>query len=107
MNIRQVPWDFVPEGTPETGVPNMPSPEGIELGIEVARLTDGIVKDGHADGRCATCAFRLGTFPNGCAPTLMDAMKCALEGTTTFLCHEDGEPCGGWVLWRAKEIGDA
>jgi hypothetical protein len=53
--------------------------------------------------RCGTCAFRAGTIPNGCAGTLMDALKCVVE-RTPFYCHErkgeDGSEafCIGWAM---------
>lgn len=57
----------------------------------------------HAE-RCKSCAFRLGTIPNQCAPTVMDALKCVIE-KRDFMCHEhfdaDGNPtelCAGYLL---------
>lgn len=38
------------------------------------------------DERCASCAFRHGTVPNGCPQTILDATKCVLE-KRTFACH--------------------
>lgn len=71
---------------------NRPTPEGIALGKELARLTDRAEAEVRArfpkaKERCGTCAFRLGTIPNGCVETVMDALKCALE-YRTFDCHE-------------------
>lgn len=85
---------------------NLPSPEGADLGRELARLCDGAAAQRHADGRpvpkrCGTCAFRAGSEPNGCAPTVMDALKCALE-QHPFRCHEDGLACRGWLLLRTE-----
>jgi hypothetical protein len=77
--------------------PNLPTPEGRALGAELARLCDAEIKPGDPE-RCLTCAFRAGTIPNGCAPTLMDAIKCAIEGAP-FYCHEQrGKLCSGWRL---------
>lgn len=84
-----------------------PTPEGRVLGEQLARLTEvEMVKlrakfPGHLEP-CGTCAFRRGTVPNGCPTTLMDAIKCAVEGDT-FYCHEHrkGEPmqaCTGWLI---------
>jgi hypothetical protein len=75
--------------------PNLPTPEGRALGRELARLCDGEIGVGR-DDRCSTCAFRSGTVPNGCAPTLMDALKCMME-RVPFYCHEqEGKLCAGW-----------
>jgi hypothetical protein len=67
-------------------VRNLPTPEGRALGVELARLVEGEVA-GKDDGRCATCAFRVGTDANGSPQTLMDAVKCAAE-RVPFYCHE-------------------
>lgn len=81
-------------------VRNLPTPDGIALGKELARLADASPMAGRP--RCATCAFRGGTEANGCAPTLMDAIKS--EGDT-FWCHEnEDKPCAGWAAAR-KELG--
>jgi hypothetical protein len=89
--------------------PNRPSPEGRVLGMELARLTD---KSGQAarekfpnhKARCKSCAFTAGTVPNGCLPTVMDALKCVVDGTP-FHCHQQfddrGVPtdlCAGWAI---------
>jgi len=87
--------------------PNRPTPEGRELGAGIARLCDKAIAEKRTHiptfpERCGTCAFRLGTIPNGCPETLMDAMKCVLE-VRPFMCHEqldeNKEPnglCAGW-----------
>jgi hypothetical protein len=82
---------------------NEPTRDGFEMGYYMARWAD---KEESAGGklangseRCATCAFRQGTYPNGSPVTQMDAMKCVLEGTP-FLCHEEAKPCAGWALLR-------
>ena len=80
---------------------NRPSPEGRALGKELARLADA-EPSVFSYLRCGTCAFRAGTVPNGCTATLLDAIKCAIEGVP-FYCHEDkaGErPCAGWIMLR-------
>jgi hypothetical protein len=87
---------------------NRVSPEGQRLGEQLSRLTDTEVGKLIADGewendeRCASCAFRYGTVPNGCAQTQMDALKCVME-KQAFSCHvaRDGcapgvHPCMGW-----------
>jgi hypothetical protein len=82
--------------------PNEASPEGRALGRELARLCDGELA-GKPDNRCATCAFRLGPhLANGSAPTLMSALKCALEGDP-FWCHEIDRPCAGWQAMRTAK----
>ena len=85
---------------------NAPTPEGREAGAHLVRLTEPAVQqladDGEADERCATCAFRLGTFPNGCPETVLDALKCVMEGEP-FYCHDKkrlGETCHGWFAGR-------
>lgn len=92
-----------------TLIPNRPSEEGRALGKEMARLTDlaeaeDLKRFPKQRWRCGTCAFRLGTIPNGCTATMMDAVKCMVEGLP-FMCHESpkgrsGEPtqvCAGWM----------
>ncbi len=68
--------------------------------IEVGKLI--VEGEWTKDERCASCAFRFGTVPNGCPQTQLDALKCVLE-QETFSCHvaRDGEPAGvhacmGW-----------
>lgn len=88
---------------------NRPTELGRKLGKELARLCDGQEEKYAGTGlavphRCATCAFRAGTYANGCEATLMDAVKCTIE-QDTFLCHEhrkDDKPpvCAGFVLMR-------
>lgn len=86
--------------------PNLPTPESALLGAELARFADAEAV-GKVDQRCETCAFRAGTYPNGCATTIMDALKATLE-REPFFCHEipaDGsamKACGGWKLLMAS-----
>jgi len=91
---------------------NVPSPEGRALGEQLARLAEAAEKEIRpklpADWpeRCASCAFRPGTFPNGCLPTVMDAMKCG----QMFYCHHGKpdakgnytDPCIGYLISRAS-----
>lgn len=88
---------------------NTPSPEGRLLGTQLA-LLHGKAEPAvlaqfpdHAK-RCASCAFRAGTVPNGCFITAMDALKAVVEGDP-FYCHhdlaDDGSPtaiCAGWAI---------
>ena len=99
-----VPWDF--STTPEFGQParrNLPTELGRTLGKELARLAT--VERLHSPKTlplpCRDCAFQLGTDPNGCEETLMDAVKCIMEGQP-FFCHiEAGRPiCAGYLALR-------
>jgi len=97
---------------------NQPCPAGRALGEQLARLSEAAEKEVRprlpADfpERCASCAFRLDTFPNGCLPTVMDAMKCAMEGKM-FYCHHGTpdvngrhtQPCIGYLISRASMHG--
>lgn len=89
--------------------PNRPAAEGRVIGEQLARLTDKAEQEvigtfpNHAR-RCKSCAFSAGTFPNGCLPTVMDALKCVVDGTP-FHCHQqldgNGVPtdlCAGWAM---------
>lgn len=84
---------------------NLPCPEGVELGSHLARFADAEIsklraEHPHAQERCGTCAFRAGTFPNGCAVTLMNALKCALEADP-FYCHERDALCMGYLALKS------
>lgn len=92
---------------------NRPTPRGRELGRYLAKLADKA--EGNSSKRfpdqvkrCSSCAFRGGTIPNGCEETLMDAIKCVMEGYA-FYCHEtkgDDKPlCAGWVQSQGELIG--
>lgn len=81
---------------------NEPTRDGFEQGYYMARFVDAEEAKGKlANGseRCATCAFRQGTYPNGSPTTQMDALKCVMEGIP-FGCHEESKPCAGWALLR-------
>lgn len=89
--------------------PNRPSTEGRLLGEQLARLTDkaeleALARFPNHARRCKSCAFVAGTLPNGCLPTVMDALKCVIDGTP-FHCHQqfddNGTPtdlCAGWAM---------
>lgn len=80
--------------------PNKVTPEGWQMGKELARICDAEAAKQGKDGRCWTCAFRAGDhIANGSPETLMSALKCAAE-RTPFWCHERDQPCAGWTLMR-------
>ena len=83
-------------------IPNRPTPEGRELGRQMARWCDGELV-GKPDNRCNTCAFRAGEhIANESPETLMDALKAALEGAP-FWCHEHDRACAGWAAMRSPK----
>ena len=99
MNPIECPWPHVGGSDIETpgAIPNEATPEGRELGRELARLADVEYARTGRDSRCETCAFRHGEhLANGSVASLMSAVKCVLE-RTPFYCHETDRPCGGWV----------
>lgn len=84
---------------------NMPTPEGEELGRELARLADKEMEKRKANfpnhiERCATCAFRRGTIANGSPQTLRDAVD-AIKGDGEFMCHErENHQCVGYAILK-------
>lgn len=85
-------------------IPNRPSEIGREAGEGIAKMADNAARV-FGDTRCGTCAFRDGTIPNGCASTVMDAMKCVMEHRD-FNCHEDlTKLCGGYDASRKACAG--
>lgn len=109
MTALRAPWDYSRQPTSlETATINAPTPEGAELGRHLARFADQ-EEAAHPDApkRCGDCAFRAGTLPNQCPQTLMDAVKCTMEGEP-FHCHlgmRDGEPtrlCAGYLLMKCE-----
>lgn len=83
---------------------NRVTPEGRAAGFQIVRLTEPAVaeleRQGEPDERCKTCAFRLGTVPNGCIQTQLDALKAVLEDVP-FMCHQRMERiCHGWFAAR-------
>jgi hypothetical protein len=100
----------IPEGFER----NIPTPEGRALGAQLARFFDleypkAKAKFPSIAERCKSCAFRLGTFPNGCLETSLDALRCSVSGEP-FYCHmdmEDGKPtklCAGWAVLQGGRI---
>ena len=77
---------------------NEPTNTGYELGYHISRIFETCELKPE---RCSTCAFRQGTYPNGCESTLMDAVKCIAEGMP-FNCHEENKPCAGYVAFRSS-----
>ena len=80
--------------------------EGRAAGEQIVRMTEpaiaALAADGEPDERCKSCAFRIGTVPNGCIQTQLDALKCVVEGVP-FCCHQEdrrGHPCHGWYAAR-------
>lgn len=106
--MAKCPWDYV-EADPVGGTPNAPTPEGEALGIEMARLTENArpaFEAAHPDAPppCDECAFIKGTIPNRCPSTLMNALKCVMEGEP-FYCHKGvtypecpKRLCGGYQI---------
>lgn len=83
------------------------TPLGKQMGQAMAKLADRMCEqlaaDGEPDDRCKSCAFRLGTVPNGCIQTQSDVLKAVSEDVP-FLCHQ-GKPgqrsiCHGWFAMR-------
>ena len=63
---------------------------------------------GQSPDCCVTCAFRLGSAPNGSEATVNDALKCVMENVE-FMCHdgldlmagqEPWKTCAGWIHAR-------
>ena len=82
------------------------SAHGAALGKALARL-DALGRAANPelelDEKCATCAFREGSFPNMCAATTRDAINSLAGNNDGFVCHHgmiDGEPtryCDGFM----------
>lgn len=87
---------------------NAPTPDGAAMGERLARwtekaLAEALAKYPNQVHPCSTCAFRRGTYPNGCVTTVMDALKCVTE-RHPFYCHEkqnEGRVCAGWFLLQS------
>lgn len=77
------------------------------MGALMAKCADAmiaeLVNEGEDDDRCKSCAFRLGTVPNGCAQTQSDVLKAVSENVP-FMCHQIGKGerkiCHGWYALR-------
>ena len=80
--------------------PNVATPEGQQLGAQMARLCDGEMAKRDRDDRFETCAFRAGDHvANGSPETLMTALRCAME-RTPFWCREHDRACAGWAVMQ-------
>jgi len=83
------------------------SPLGKQMGATMAKLADrmcaSLAAEGEPDTKCKSCAFRLGTVPNGCAQTQSDVLKAVSEGVP-FICHKNlpgqRDICHGWFALR-------
>jgi len=86
---------------------NRPSAEGEQLGEQLARIAEKALEKlrerfPEHEEPCESCAFRRGTVPNQCLPTVMDALKCVVE-QTHFYCHqgpkhEAKQLCTGYMI---------
>jgi hypothetical protein len=100
-----MPWEFSRPAEPGKGVPNLPTPEGRELGAGLAHFAvQAAARYPDLPPPCQECALRAGTDANGMPSTLMDVLKCLMEGEP-FFCHLGEEPvCRGYaVLARASK----
>lgn len=77
---------------------NEPTQAGYELGYMLHRFFESAKLKPE---RCRTCAFRSGTYANGCETTVMDALKCIME-RVPFSCHEESRLCAGYVSMCAE-----
>ena len=77
----------------------------------IAGALEGAHKAIHpaVPGMCKSCAYRLGSVPSQCLPTIQDA-QYAIDNCAQFMCHEtldgDDEPtrmCAGFVHARALQ----
>jgi len=93
---------------------NFRTPEGAELGRELARLADNAepaarLKVPELPPRCASCALRAGRhLANQSPTTLLNLIKCLLENIP-FECHEPhraGELCSGWAMLMLAKTDD-
>ena len=94
-------------------VRNKPCELGKALGKNMAKFADHAEQEwreqmGFIPLRCLSCAFRAGTFANGCLTTQADANKCVLE-RIPFFCHHKSNGfvnlsiCAGYLLLAGKE----
>lgn len=89
-----------------------PTLAGAQLGKLLAAQAENAVRVLPAvrDERCRSCAFRLGTYPNRCWQTVVDAFGC-LDNGEPFHCHERvagtrtgfPEVCAGFLITEAAK----
>lgn len=85
------------------------SEEGKAIGRRMSQMADdGVLilelEGESTDKRCATCAFRIGTVPNGCILTQADVLKAFSQGDKLFTCHVNkGETCYGFYAARVAK----
>jgi hypothetical protein len=94
---------------------NRTTPEGAALGKELARMCDEAepqarLRVPELPPRCQSCAFRAGPhIANGSPQTVMDALKCVMEGRE-FYCHQPDrveQLCSGWAMFMlSKDAAD-
>lgn len=83
---------------------NRPSKTGELLGRKLAEVGDAAFAEfPDALARCMTCAFRLGTYPNRCWQTVVDAFGC-LDINEPFHCHERVDDAGHPDVCAGYEI---
>ena len=77
-----------------------------DIGENIARITEPAIAMlaaiGLPDERCRACTFRAGSLSNGCLNTVLDAIKCVMEGHR-IECRDGrrtGETCHGWLAAR-------
>lgn len=92
---------------------NFTTPEGHELGAKLAKWCDDAepaarLRCPELPPRCNSCAFRGGPhLANGSPATLLDALKCVMEGVS-FFCHEPAREdalCMGWAMFMLAKNG--
>ncbi len=69
---------------------NLPTTDGAECGKQMSEFLRI-----DPEKCCSSCAYRKGTIPNQCPPTINDALVCAASGEP-FYCHQTGMECTGW-----------
>jgi hypothetical protein len=97
------------DGTDATKDHKRVSPEGKRIGALMARIAErevgSLALQGEPDERCASCAFRVGTVPNGCIQTQSDVIKAVAEDVP-FLCHAHRKQVICWGWFAARRVVD-
>lgn len=109
----ELPYDYSHPKGDGTDIPNVPCEQGRALGKHLARFANVEAEYLRVAGkpvpqRCDDCAYRLGTVPNQCLPTVANALKCASE-REPFFCHKnvvEGDApnalCRGYLLLAGR-----